>query len=103
MRSSTQRASGRSSDARERQLIEHQRRGLGAVADDRVALLEQPCGRPVAASVQSLIDAYGTRRLSRRPVRKNTAQAASAGGASAKYAAIAATLALVEVVRSIAS
>ena len=27
---------------RRRQLIEHERRGLGAVADDRVALLEQP-------------------------------------------------------------
>ena len=87
-----------------RQLIEHQRRGLGAVADDRVALLEQPGRRGRSpASVQSWIAAYGTRRFRRRPVRKKTAHAASAGGAAPKYRAIAATLALVEVVRSIAS
>ncbi len=58
---------------------------------------------PVAASVQSLIDAYCTSRFSRRPVRKNTAQAASSGGAARKYSTIAATFALVDVVRSIAS
>ena len=87
----------------DRDLIEHERGRLGAVADDRVALLEQPVSRPVAASVQSRIAADGTRRLSRRPVRKNTAHAASAGGAAGNTATIAATFALVEVVRSIAS
>jgi hypothetical protein len=40
--------------------------------------------RPVAAIVQSWIAAYGSSRFRRRPVRKNTAHAASAGGASAK-------------------
>ena len=58
---------------------------------------------PVAACVHCQIDAPGTRRLRRRPVRKKTAHAASAGGAVAKYASIAATFAFVEVVRSIAS
>ena len=42
-------------------------------------------------------------RFSLRPVRKKSAQAASAGGASAKYDCIAATFALVEVVASSAS
>jgi len=42
-------------------------------------------------------------RLSLPPVRKNRAQAASPGGASAKYACIAATFALVELVESSAS
>ena len=48
--------------------------------------------------VQPAIDAWGTRRLRRRPVRKKTAHAASAAGAIRKYAAIASTLRLVEVV-----
>ena len=45
----------------------------------------------------------GMRRLILRPLRKYSAQAASAAGAALKYATIAATLALVEVVRSSAS
>ena len=44
--------------------------------------------------------AWSRRRFSRRPVRKKTAHAASAGGAVSKYARIAATLALVDVVRT---
>jgi len=47
--------------------------------------------------------ACGTSRFNRLPVRKKTAQAASAPGAEPKYLAMAATLALVEVVLSISS
>ena len=80
--------------------IHHQRCGLGAVADDRVALLDHPaletCGgqRPVAnrgAGNQSLQPAAGEKE--HRP-----GGIGSAG--PTKYSAMASTLALVEVVRS---
>ena len=82
-----------------RDRIERQRHELGEIAGGGVALVEQPLGEsasPPAPTARSPAD--GTTRFSRRPVRKKIAHAASAGGASRKYAASAATLALVDVV-----
>ena len=84
--------------------VERQRDELGEIAGRGVALAEQPVRDAAslpAPTARSPAD--GTTRFSRRPVRKNIAHAASAGGASRKYAASAATFAFVEVVRSSAS
>src|SRR5436309_11040315 len=58
---------------------------------------------PVISSVSSHSTRVGSRRLILRWVRKNSAHAASPGGAERKYAALAATFAFVEVVRSSSS
>ncbi len=85
------------------QLIEDERRRLGAVADDRIAFLEHPFGeagrrkRPVAdrrRGQQALQAAAGEEEHRPRGV---------GGRRRGEIARIAATLALVEVVRSIAS
>ena len=65
---------------RDRHLIEHEGGRLGAVTNDRIALVQQPFVESVAASVHARIAAEGTSRLRRRPVRKNTAHAASPAG-----------------------
>ncbi len=60
-------------------------------------------GTPARSQPQDASSRGAISRFSRPPVRKWSAQAASAAGAWAKYACIAATLALVEVVASSAS
>ena len=89
---------------RDRHLIEHERGRLGAVTDDRVAFVEQPFveaggrQRPVAdrgRRNEPLQPAAGEEEHRPRRIRRRAP--------SGNTATIAATLALVEVVRSIAS
>ena len=89
---------------RDRHLIEHERRRLGAVTDDRIALVQQPfveaggreCPRPDCGRRNEPFEAtagqeeHRPRRVRLRAPSENTAT-------------MAATLALVEVVRSMAS
>ena len=104
MRSSTQRWSGKEAAAPAAARSSSNSVTVSALSPTAAwASITSHSGRPVKRSAHARSVRPEISRLSRRPVRKNTAQAASSGGAARRYAAMASTLALVPVVASSAS